>query len=107
MLVSVCVCVVFVGIFTQDMLEKQTLSPKKPGHGHKGVVDVVLGAQWGDEGKGKLVSGVEWSGVGMSVRNQQCKYVPTTIRLGDEAHLLGPGGYRASFFPFVNRRKAR
>ncbi|CAN0124633.1 unnamed protein product, partial [Hapterophycus canaliculatus] len=37
------------------MLEKQTLSPKKPGHGHKGVVDVVLGAQWGDEGKGKLV----------------------------------------------------
>eukprot|EP00903_Cladosiphon_okamuranus_P020222 g18562.t1 len=39
----------------EDMLEKQTLSPKKPGHGHKGVVDVVLGAQWGDEGKGKLV----------------------------------------------------
>lgn len=38
------------------MLERQTLSPKKPGHGHKGVVDVVLGAQWGDEGKGKLVS---------------------------------------------------
>lgn len=38
------------------MLEKQTMSPKKPGHGHKGVVDVVLGAQWGDEGKGKLVS---------------------------------------------------
>lgn len=37
------------------MLEKQTMSPKKPGHGHKGVVDVVLGAQWGDEGKGKLV----------------------------------------------------
>lgn len=37
------------------MLEKQTLSPKKPGHGHEGVVDVVLGAQWGDEGKGKLV----------------------------------------------------
>ncbi|CAM9856521.1 unnamed protein product [Ectocarpus sp. 6 AP-2014] len=39
----------------EDMLEKQTLSPKKPGHGHEGVVDVVLGAQWGDEGKGKLV----------------------------------------------------
>lgn len=32
------------------------MSPKKPNHGHKGVVDVVLGAQWGDEGKGKLVS---------------------------------------------------
>lgn len=31
------------------------MSPKKPGYGHKGVVDVVLGAQWGDEGKGKLV----------------------------------------------------
>lgn len=40
----------------QGMLEKQTLTPRKPGHGLKGVVDVVLGAQWGDEGKGKLVS---------------------------------------------------
>ncbi|CAM9926750.1 unnamed protein product, partial [Ascophyllum nodosum] len=39
----------------EDMLERQTMSPKKPNHGHKGVVDVVLGAQWGDEGKGKLV----------------------------------------------------
>ena len=45
------------------MLERQTLSPKKPGHGHKGVVDVVLGAQWGDEGKGKLVS-LPWEGGG-------------------------------------------
>lgn len=52
-----CCCMyAYVRITWQDMLEKQTMSPKKPGHGHKGVVDVVLGAQWGDEGKGKLVS---------------------------------------------------
>lgn len=59
----------------KDMLEKQTMTPKKPGHGHKGVVDVVLGAQWGDEGKGKLVRGVRSrrsiSGVVLVVRNLQ------------------------------------
>ena len=54
------------------MLEKQTLSPKKPGHGHKGVVDVVLGAQWGDEGKGKLVSGLTGlNGLGEECRRQE------------------------------------
>ena len=34
-------------------VDKSTLTPKRKHR--RGVVDVVLGAQWGDEGKGKLV----------------------------------------------------